>query len=60
METLCSLPIILTLLVIIYLIEKTFHREIQEGQQADDDELLEDIVMLDMIDDEWQDDRETQ
>jgi hypothetical protein len=57
MESLCSLPISLTLLVIIHLIQKSFHRETREDQPADDDELLEDIVMLDMIDDEWQDDR---
>lgn len=57
MEPLCSLPISLTLLVIIHLIQKSFHRETRENQPADDDELLEDIVMLDMIDDEWQDDR---
>lgn len=52
MESLCSLPVILTLLVIANLISKGTRRDSRE-EDADSDLTVEDMVMLDMIDENW-------
>lgn len=52
MASLCSIPVILTLLVIAYLISKGI-RHGSEDESGEDELSYEDLVMLDMIDEHW-------